>query len=477
MWRRWLPFVAVLAMRARFFFSPMTTDEGGYLAVARAWFRGADLYGRVWVDRPQGLLVVYGVLSRTGLGNTFGIRLLALAACFLAMVACGHIAWTLAGEFARVPTMWAVGIALSIAQIEGFIANAELLSCAVGALGCAAIIMACWSRGTPDLRLMFVGGVIAGCAVTLKQSGFDATVAACVAVLVAASHEKWGFRNIARSVVAIGGGIAVPVGMMTGHAALTGWHDWWYAVAGVRIQHASALASADWPKLRETGRIVAPVVVVALLCTVPLLVRMLRGHVRAVIVLASWGVAALGAFLMGGLFHRHYWVILMFPFATAVGTAFSTVTRRSVAALVVAASLVVPVVSTVRAVTMGDLEVATELDDDTRLVLNEKVADWFSAQDPDHGVVWAMCASSALYALINQAPPFRYSWFAYFAATPEALPMLHEWLSGDSRPEYVVEVQSARRCDPSGKLGAVIGSAYSEVARVEGHRILRLNGS
>ena len=109
MWRKWTPFLVVLVMRARFFFSPMTTDEGGYLAVARAWFRGADLYGKVWVDRPQGLLVVYGILDRIGLGNTFGIRFLAFAACCLAMVACGHIAWTLVGEPARVPTIWATG--------------------------------------------------------------------------------------------------------------------------------------------------------------------------------------------------------------------------------------------------------------------------------------------------------------------------------------------------------------------------------
>ena len=472
-----MPFVAVLAMRARFFFSPMTTDEGGYLAVARAWFRGADLYGRVWVDRPQGLLVVYGVLSRTGLGNTFGIRLLALAACFLAMVACGHIAWTLAGEFARVPTMWAVGIALSVAQIEGFIANAELLSCSVGALGCAVLLMACWSRDAPDLRLMVVGGVLAGCAVTLKQSGFDATVAACVAVLVAAFHERWGARRLARAVAAIGGGVCLPVGVMLAHAALTGWADWWYAVAGVRIKHASALASADWPKLRVTGRIVTPIVIVALLCTVPLLVRMCRSHVRTVVVLSSWGVAALGAFLMGGLFHRHYWVILMFPFATAVGITFSTVRTTSVLAVITAASLVVPVAVTARAVTMSDQQVATELDDDSRIVLNEKVADWFAANDPDHGVVWAMCASSALYALIDQAPPFRYSWFAYFAATPEALPMLRAWLTGTSGPEYVVEVQTARRCDPSGRLGGIIDARYRQVAAVAGHRILHLAGA
>lgn len=473
MWRKWLPFVAVLAMRARFFFSPMTTDEGGYLAVARAWFGGADLYGEVWVDRPQGLLVVYGILDRIGLGNTFGIRLLAFAACCLAMVACGHIAWTLAGEHARVPTMWAVGIALSIAQIEGFIANAELLSCAVGALGCAAVLLACWSRGAPDIRLLFVGGVIAGCAVTVKQSGFDATFAACVGVVVACVHEKWARRDLARAVGAIGAGIAVPLGLVLAHASLTGFADWWYAVAGVRIGHASALASADWTKLRETGRVVAPVVTVALVCAVPLLVRMVRDHVRAVIVLSSWGIAALGAFLMGGLFHRHYWVILMFPFATVVGITFSTIRLRGVAAVIVCASLVVPVAVTVSAVRMSDGRVAAELDDDTRIVLNERVADWFAVNEPGHGTVWAMCASSALYALLRQPPPFRYSWFAYFAATPEALPMLHDWLGSGSRPEWIVEVQSARRCDPSGRLGDIVDAGYTEVDSVMGHRILR----
>lgn len=477
MWRKWLPFVAVLVMRARFFFSPMTTDEGGYLAVARAWFRGADLYGKVWVDRPQGLLVVYGVLSRVGLGNTFGIRLLALAACFLAMVACGHIAWTLVGESARIPTMWAVGIALSIAQIEGFIANAELLSCAVGALGCAAILLAVWSRGAPDFRLLFMGGVIAGCAVTLKQSGFDATAAACVGVLVAAFHEKWRVRDVARSVAAIGAGMSVPVGLVLLHASLTGFRDWWYAVAGVRIQHASALASADWAKLRVTGRVVAPIVIVALVCALPLFVRMVRGHVRAAIVLSTWSTVAVGAFLMGGLFHRHYWVILMFPFATVVGITFSTIRTRSIAAVVIVASLAFPFVETARAVRMSDTEVAANLDDDTRIVLNEHIADWFGTHDPGHGTVWAMCASSALYALIDQAPPFRYSWFAYFAATPEALPMLHDWLESDGRPEYIVQVQSARRCDPSGRLAEIVDANYGVVDTVLGHPVLKLRGS
>ena len=477
MWRRWLPFAAVLLLRLRFFFSPLSTDEGGYLAVARAWFRGADLYGQVWVDRPQGLLVLYGVLDRVGLGSTFGIRLLATAACFLAMAACGHVAWTLAGERARVPTMWSVGLALSTAQVEGFIANAELLSCAVGSVALAAALLAVWDRHEPDVRLLFLAGIAGGAAVSVKQSGFDALAAGCVTVLVAAVHEKWGVRRTARAAAAVGAGVAVPVAGMLLHAWATGFHDWWYAVAGVRRSHQSALASADWHKLRVTTGIVAPIAGAAFVIAAVLVVRMVRTHARAVGVLAAWSLAATAAFTVGGLFHRHYWVILMVPFGTVVGIAFSTVRTRSMAAVLVAVSLAVPAVSAVRAVSMDDATVATDLNDDRRLTVNEHVAAWFRANDPGHGTVWAMCASSALYALLDQAPPFRYSWFAYFSATPEALPMLRAWLEGDDAPEYVVAVQSARRCDPSGRLGAIVSSGWTQVGSVDGRRIMRRNGA
>ena len=476
MWRKWLPFLAVLAMRIRFFFSPLTTDEGGYLAVARAWFHGADLYGRVWVDRPQGLLVIYGILDKVGLGNTFGIRLLAYAACCLAMLACGHAAWILVGEKARLPVIWAVGISLSLAQIEGFIANAELLSCAIGSVALAAALLAAWNRENPDLRLLFVAGLAGGLAVSVKQSGFDALAAGCVAVLITTVHEKWGVRRFLRAVVAIVTGVAVPVGLMLVHAGITGFHDWWFAVAGVRLEHKSALAAADWHKLRVTAGIVAPLVAVAFVVGAALMTRMLRTHARAIGVLAAWSIVATVAFLMGGLFHRHYWVILMVPFGTIVGVSLSTVRQRSAIAALVAACLVVPVIATVRAVRMDDQQVATLINDDARLTMNEDVARWFKSQAPEHGTVWAMCASSALYALIDQPPPFRYSWFAYFAAVPEALPSLYEWLEGPDAPEYVVAVQSATRCDPSGKLGFVIANRYGKVGSVDRREILVRNG-
>ncbi|HEX3454130.1 MAG TPA: hypothetical protein VHS03_05855, partial [Gaiellaceae bacterium] len=50
--------LAVL-FRLPFLHAPLTTDEGGYAEAARLWSRGDTLYRDIWVDRPQGLLLVF----------------------------------------------------------------------------------------------------------------------------------------------------------------------------------------------------------------------------------------------------------------------------------------------------------------------------------------------------------------------------------------------------------------------------------
>lgn len=64
------------------------------------------------------------------------------------------------------------------------------------------------------------------------------------------------------------------------------------------------------------------------------------------------------AFAAGGLFHRHYWMILMFPFGTAVGIALSRISNRWLLAAAAVACAAVPAARTVEAVRMDDLTVA-----------------------------------------------------------------------------------------------------------------------
>ena len=50
---------------------PLSPDEAGFLLVAQQWHPGTSLYGDYWVDRPPGLIALFGLAP----GPT-GLRLL-----------------------------------------------------------------------------------------------------------------------------------------------------------------------------------------------------------------------------------------------------------------------------------------------------------------------------------------------------------------------------------------------------------------
>ena len=90
--RRVWPWVAVGAvlsvlMRLRMLWTPISVDEGGYLAIARGWAHGKVLYRDVWVDRPQGLLVLFRGWDWVSGGNTASIRIMAMLFGVLLVVA------------------------------------------------------------------------------------------------------------------------------------------------------------------------------------------------------------------------------------------------------------------------------------------------------------------------------------------------------------------------------------------------------
>ena len=84
-----------IALRARFLTTPLSVDEGGYLAVARAWASGRTLYGQAWVDRPQGLLVLFRLWDDLTGGSPMAIRAMAILFGCLAVVAVACAVFTI----------------------------------------------------------------------------------------------------------------------------------------------------------------------------------------------------------------------------------------------------------------------------------------------------------------------------------------------------------------------------------------------
>ena len=74
-WGATLAVAVVVLLRLPYLWAPMTSDEGGFLAVAAQWRRGGgSLYGSYWVDRPPLLITVYQLASQ--LGGLTALRLI-----------------------------------------------------------------------------------------------------------------------------------------------------------------------------------------------------------------------------------------------------------------------------------------------------------------------------------------------------------------------------------------------------------------
>ena len=470
-WHWGVAAAAVLSvlLRLRFVWTPITSDEGGYLAIARAWRHGAVLYRDVWVDRPQGLIVLNRVWDNLGLGTPAGIRILAILAGVVGVVACASIAKTLFGPVAAVLAALFVAVLSSAPDYEGFIADGELLSGAVGAAGLAVALTAI----TPmNPRRLYAAGLIGGAAISLKQSGFDAILTAVVVVAATAVLRRDSLRGLA----AILSGIVTVLGAMAVYGALTSWDRFWYTFVGYRIAARSIATNPNFDRFGMTWTIAAPIIGPAIAATIACLMATWRGALSArVLTLVVWTAFATVAFAAGGQFHRHYWVILAFPLGTVAAAAISLQPRKwvqlSIASLVVA----VPLVHAVRDARLSRDQVAVRLDGDDRLVRDEAVARWYRDVRAPGDSMYVLCASAGFYTDAHVDPPYPYLWYDNVLQVRGAQERLDALFTSPQRPTYVAVYEDAAACNRAGAVEKVLNADYALLERVDGIDIYRVD--
>ncbi|HEY7626264.1 MAG TPA: phospholipid carrier-dependent glycosyltransferase [Ilumatobacteraceae bacterium] len=466
-----------IALRARFLTTPLTSDEGGYLVVARAWASGRKLYTDTWVDRPQGLLVVFRIWDALTGGSDPAIRVMAMIFGCAAVAAVAYVAFAIAGSRAAALAAVFVAVASANARIEGFIANGELLAGATAATG-VAVACAYMFRGRGQSWL-FAAGVLSGCAISLKQSGCDGFAAVLVCLLAGVVTRERTWRQVLRESALFVAGTAAVVAVLVAHGAAVGIGAWWYAVAGYRLEGINATSRADWGRFGETAAIAAPTMlplIGAAAAGIALWLPRRPHHVtRATILIPTWVFCAVATFLAGGLFHRHYWVTLTFPLAVAAAVGV----HRSLPRLVLpalATALVLPsVISTMQVVTMDRDEATYVASGDPRSTMNERVAAWYREHDTSSSSIFAMCASAALYSSADSLSPYPFLWQDGVLNGRDAQAKLVGLFAGDDAPTYVVEYQSTQVCNPSGQVDRLLRERYRPLTVVDGRRILVLD--
>ena len=90
--------LASFVLHLPFLTTPLSVDEGGYGYVAQWWSRGADLYGDVWVDRPQGLLLLYRAALALPGSHNVDIRIMAALWSSAIAIVLGLLVTDLAGR-------------------------------------------------------------------------------------------------------------------------------------------------------------------------------------------------------------------------------------------------------------------------------------------------------------------------------------------------------------------------------------------
>jgi len=456
-----------ILLRARFLVTPLTSDEGGYMAVARAWASGKHLYTEAWVDRPQGLLVLYQVWDAVTGGSPTAIRAMAIVFGALGVVALSYVAFVIAGRRAAAATGVLFAVASSNPRIEGFIANGELLAGTLGAIGVAASC-AYLFRGRA-IAWLYAGGVLAGCAVSLKQSGFDGFAALLLCIVAGGLTRERTWRQVGREAAIYVGGLASVLSLLVAHGLMVGIGSWWYAVAGYRLAGPNA-SGADWHKFGVTARLarpaLLPLLVLAAVGFVAWLVR--DRHIRrATLLIPAWIVFAALAVLAGGLFHRHYWVTLTFPLALAGGVAIGKF-KAWLAIPIVCLAVIPSLVGTTHIIALDRDDVVLKAHDDPRLRVDEAVARWYDDNRTSDSTLYVLCASAAVYTEANVIPPYPYLWQDGVQHGRGAQQQLEAFFAGANPPTVVAQYQRPLTCNPSGVVNSLLRQRYTQVANVRG---------
>ena len=379
-----------------------------------------------------------------------------------AVVAAGVAALTMAVTARVAGRIAAVGAGLLVATagaspfIESFTLSGELLA---SLLACASMLAFVTHLRGGRREWLVAAGVLTGCAVMVKQSGFDAGAAAAIYLLV-----RRGREGLAPVAVLVGSAL-VPVAI--GAAAAASVSDWWYALVTYRGQADSIVTGSISSRL-DMARDSLPAALKAL---GPMLVLALPGLRRSPLLPRIWvAVAAVGV-IGGGNFHAHYYQQLVPPLGLLAGVGVAAVWEarsRAWAAAGAAAAAVAFAFTAPLWVDSSAAQARAVFPNDPHLLSDGAVARYVRAHTEPGQRIFVLWAAADIYYLSDRDPAVRYLWYRNIQAIPGALDEARRDLAGSEPPALVVMENLPGAIDRSGRTGRILEQRYRRVATVSG---------
>ena len=430
-------------------------DEAGFLMVGAGWHDGSSLYGDYWVDRPP-LLIWITELA----GSLTGLRLLGILASVLTVLG---IAW--AAHIARGPraARWAAGAAalFGIAQWLGVArVNGEMLAAPFVAWSIALTLYAVLRATTWRTPAAIGAGVLAMCALAIKQSVVEAFVFA-IALSLAVAVSRPESRRVVVRVIAWGalGGVAIAaVMLLAANARGTSPSDLFDAVVTFRAEAGEVIrTSASDATPQRLGVMLATWAVSGLgAATVLIVWQGARSRDPVLLATAATLLCGLVVALFGGSYWAHYLIQLIPAASLAIGLLADRISRRLLHRLA-AVTVAITLVNLVWALGL-------QPDDNGR---QHTVGAWLDdATAPTDTAVVTYGQANIIFEA-GLSSPYRYLWSLPVRTRDSDLRELTAVLASPERPTWIVDWSGLDSwgIDP-GRPDEVLRDGYRQVATV-----------
>ena len=431
--------VAVLvssALRVPGLMASPSSDEAGFLLVARSWTPTADsLYGHYWVDRPPVLLAAYRWTD--ALFGDLGPRLLAFVLTAVLVVAVHLLATRLTTPAAaRVATVVTVAL-LADPSLSAWTSKGEVLGTPLVALSWLLLVRA---LDTGSGRAALVAGVCAMTACGFKQSLVGGLVFATVLLAASLLSDRLPPGRVVRAGGRFAVGAALPVLACLAWLALSPATigSGWYQVVGFRADASAVLAASDSRAPIERGHdllwlfVVCGMAPLAVLGVASVRRWFARWPALSLAILAATVVDLAGVVVSGSYWHAYLVplipdVALLAALAVSCAPPFRSLTRF-VAALAV--------VSTATAY-VGFAE--------ERLISPTPSGPWqvghaISLVSGRDDTIVSLYGNSELIAASGLPSPYRHLWSLPMRTLDPDQDELRSLLSGPDAPTWVVAV-------------------------------------
>ncbi len=451
--------VLMVGVRLLFLGEAVGRDEAGFLLVGAGWDHGSSLYGSFWVDRPPLLIWLMSLAS-----SVSTLRLMGLAASVLMVLGVARTAHLAGGDRAA---RWAAAAAALFSAAHWFgvaRTNGEMLASAFVAWGFALTAQALLRPGRRSWLWALGAGVMAGCALLVKQTVADGIVFAVVLAVAVGWTPR--HRQVAVRVLLAGAaGVAVTIGIGLAGAATRGTSPTelfdalvtFRADAGEVIRTSASSATTDRLAVLVATWLGGGLAVIALSMTWHTLRR------REPILLATWAVLAFvsAAAMLGGSYWAHYLLQLVPASALAVGLIAHRMNvrlRTAVSGLVLVA-------------TVSNL-FWTFVSPPTDGAEARVVGRWLKTSAVPGDTVVVAYGQPNVLAAADMTSPYPYLWSLPVRTLDPDLVAMSAVMDGDTRPTWFVDWSGidSWAIDPTA-LRAVLDRRYRQVADVCGRTV------